>query len=83
MKAIEQFDGAAGLIRLQVPDQMPARRSPANVRNFGLGFLYAILAKIIQPGGNRLAYCFGGVRLANRHQGDFINRPIASVCCCD
>jgi hypothetical protein len=61
---------------------MPACRGPADLRNFRLGFLYAILAKIIQPGGNRFAYGCAGVRLANCHQGDFINRPAAPVSRC-
>jgi hypothetical protein len=66
---MEELDGPAGLVGLEMPHEMPLYPGPANqLRDLGLSLLDAILPKKILAGGVRLGDDLDGKRLADRDE---------------
>ena len=63
LEAVEELHGAAGLVRLQGADEVPAR--PGNERHLGRGLLHAVLAEHVVARGDRGPQAVGGHGLAD------------------
>jgi hypothetical protein len=73
---IKQLNRAPSFVRLQVANQMPARRRSAHYRDFCLRFLNAILSQVGYATRDRLLNDWGRMGLAYGHQCNILRPAI-------
>jgi len=79
---VKQLGSPAGLVRLQVADHVPGEVwRGAELRDFGFGFLNAVLAEMALPGLDGGREEIRGKILADCHQCDFLGLPPAAPGC--
>src|SRR5205085_1016805 len=70
---VEESDGASSLVRLQVADEVPAKRGVLSLqfRDLPFGLLHAVLAEVSEAGGGGFTDETRRVRLADGDECDF------------
>jgi hypothetical protein len=67
---VEQRGGLPGLVRLEMPDEVPAKGKAARRKDLGLGLLDLVLAEVDLPRPGGSANGFEGKRLGNSDEAN-------------
>jgi hypothetical protein len=78
MNYIEESNRAARFIGLQVPNQVPARGTPAQFDYLYLGFLYAVFAQVTHAQLERHFQRFEWVRFSDCDESYLFRKTVAA-----